>query len=452
MIIDNQDQLELLFSTCEKSDIFIIPVFLDDYNHLKNNAISTLYFYCISSKTEFLLPIDHHDKIIENISLESIQEFLKNNKNKIFCISKKDLLYFFSGVDFIDFNLMLYLEHHKTIKENSLFESINHFYEHIFGRINKSNYLVPILKHLEYCQTIKNLFLSYPSIEINKSLVYYNDIAIPILYHIESNGLFYDKELFKTFLPSKTNQLKFDYLYSQYSLLTTTGRPTNKFGGINFSALNKKSGIRQIFISRFNENGSLIEFDFDAYHLQIIANEIGYEFPKNINLHTYLGRQYFGKDELTDEEYKQSKEISFRLLYGGIDKEFEKIDFFAKVNSYINIFYNDLKDNGFVYSSLFKRKFSKESIENFDKYKAWNYFIQLLETENSIYLMYRLLQQIKEMQSKLILYTYDSFLFDVLNSEKDELIKIIKKTLETHNFHLKVKEGKNYNDLILFAK
>lgn len=448
MIIDYQDQLELFFEQIKNSDIFIVPVFLDDYNHLKINAISSLYVYCIDSKKEFLLPLDHHDKIIKNISIEYIRECFKNLTTKIFCIFKKDLLYFFYNVNLVDVNLKLYLETSQIIKTNNLSDFVNCFYEHVFGRMNKSNYFIPILKHLEYCQSVKNLFIDKFTFETDKAFICYNDIAIPILYHIESNGLFYNKELFKNLFPNKTKQLKSDYLYSQYNLFTSTGRPSNKFGGINFSALNKKSGVRELFISRFNENGSLIEFDFDAYHLQIIANEIEYKFPKEINIHTYLGQQYFGKNKLTEDEYKQSKEISFRLLYGGIDKDFEKIEFFAKVNEFINKFYFDLKNKGFIYTSIFKRKFKKEHIENFDKYKAWNYFIQLLETENSIYLMYKLLQKIKDFESKLILYTYDSFLFDVLDSEKDELIKNIKETLETHNFHLKIKEGKNYHILL----
>ena len=33
--------------------------------------------------------------------------------------------------------------------------------------------------------------------------------------------------------------------YSEYNLFTSTGRPSNRFGGINFAALNKKDGSRE---------------------------------------------------------------------------------------------------------------------------------------------------------------------------------------------------------------
>ena len=42
-----------------------------------------------------------------------------------------------------------------------------------------------------------------------------------------------------------------------------------------------------------------------------------------------------GKDTISDQEYADSKKITFRLLYGGIDKDFEKIPFFGKTKSYI---------------------------------------------------------------------------------------------------------------------
>ena len=37
---------------------------------------------------------------------------------------------------------------------------------------------------------------------------------------------------------------------------------------------------------------------------------------------------------ISKEEYEQSKQISFRLLYGGVDKDFAKIPFFGKVKEF----------------------------------------------------------------------------------------------------------------------
>ena len=119
-----------------------------------------------------------------------------------------------------------------------------------------------------------------------------------------------------------------DRVYSQYNYHTTTGRPSNAFGGFNFAAMSKEDGTRAAFCSRF-ERGALVEMDFDSYHVRLIATVIGYELPES-SIHDYLGRFYFDTTELTEEQRAESKAITFRLLYGGIDAEFLSIHFLNK--------------------------------------------------------------------------------------------------------------------------
>ena len=101
-------------------------------------------------------------------------------------------------------------------------------------------------------------------------------------------------------------------LYNHYNLYTSTGRPSNKHGGVNYAALNKEDGSRESFVSRF-EQGMLLEFDYDAYHVRLIADIIDYNLP-NGSIHEYFGKQYFGNDKLTKDQYEESKKITFRLL------------------------------------------------------------------------------------------------------------------------------------------
>ena len=134
--------------------------------------------------------------------------------------------------------------------------------------------------------------------------------------------------------------------YTEYNIYTTTGRPSNKFGGVNYAALNKEDGSRESFVSRF-ERGMLLDMDFDAYHPRLIADIIGYDLPDE-SVHEYFAKQYFGKQEISAEEYEQSKKITFRLLYGGIDKDFEKIPFFCKTKKYIYKLWNEFKKQGYI--------------------------------------------------------------------------------------------------------
>ena len=84
------------------------------------------------------------------------------------------------------------------------------------------------------------------------------------------------------------------------------------------------SGFSSDSLGNFN-TGS-VEMDFDSYHIRLIAKLIGYNLPET-SIHDYLGKFYFGVDELTDAQRDESKAITFRLLYGGIDKEFLSIPF-----------------------------------------------------------------------------------------------------------------------------
>ena len=103
------------------------------------------------------------------------------------------------------------------------------------------------------------------------------------------------------------------YEYTQYNLLTSTGRPSNSFGGINYAALNKKDWSRERFVSRFKDEGMLVEYDFDSYHLRLVGNKIGYDLPKE-SVHKYFAQQY-------NTNYEDSKKLSFKYLYGGITDE-----------------------------------------------------------------------------------------------------------------------------------
>ena len=69
----------------------------------------------------------------------------------------------------------------------------------------------------------------------------------------------------------------------------------------------------------------LIEIDFDAYHLRLISDLVDYDFGKD-SVHEHLAEHY-------ECSYEESKQRTFKLLYGGIDKQTrEKVPFFDKVH------------------------------------------------------------------------------------------------------------------------
>ena len=76
--------------------------------------------------------------------------------------------------------------------------------------------------------------------------------------------------------------------------------------------------------------------------------------------------------------------------------------------------------------------------------KLFNYTIQLMETENNMKVLSELIPNIQDYKSKLILYSYDSFLFDFNMEDGLDYIKKVKEILEQKDkFPVKVSWGLN---------
>ena len=100
-------------------------------------------------------------------------------------------------------------------------------------------------------------------------------------------------------------------------------------------------------------------------------------------------------------------------------------------------------NSGELQTLLFNRKVKFP--KNIDKTKLFNYMLQNFETEFCSVLIDKLLALLKDKQSKLILYVYDSFLFDIHITEANTLLPQIKNTFKSipHT----IKYGRNYWDL-----
>jgi len=173
--------------------------------------------------------------------------------------------------------------------------------------------IAPLMKWSEYLKSFISKFnLPTPS----KSWI--DDTMIPLLSDIERFGVRVDGKKFIDRYPQATKHLKDNILYTEYNPYTITSRPSNRFGGINFSALNKKDGTREVFIPK--ENHIFLQMDFDAYHPRIIGKLTNYDLPKT-SVHQWLAEQY-------GCSYEESKGITFQLLYGGIPDEFDEIPYY----------------------------------------------------------------------------------------------------------------------------
>jgi len=186
--------------------------------------------------------------------------------------------------------------------------------------------------------------------------------------------------------------------------------------------------------------------DYSAYHPHLVAKLINYNLPSNA--YEYLGRYYYGKEQLTSEEIKTAKNVTFQCMYGNIPDELLEIPYYKKMKEYIDHRWDFFNRYQYVETPIFKRQITTNHIYEPNPNKLFNYILQASETEFGIQSLASVNQYLNNKQTKAILYTYDSILFDVCLEEK-ECFGQIKTLMENGKFPTKSYMGVNYNDMKL---
>jgi hypothetical protein len=159
---------------------------------------------------------------------------------------------------------------------------------------------------------------------------------------------------------------------------------------------------------------------------------IGFEFPKDRNTYEYLG-------EILGVSQQEAKELTFKQLYGGVWSEYQSKPFFEKVLAYTD----DMWDT-FQYGKRFVTE-NKIFIPDSDitKNKLFNYVVQSKETSTNVELLMLVFSLLEGKKTKLVLYTYDAFLFDYSNEDKG----LIQEIINILGYPVNVKQGKTYHGL-----
>ena len=416
MIVENKKQLEEFLKFYNSEDSILVPITQDSNKHPVSDELSLLYVKLFNGN-EFILPFNHSETL--NIEIPNLE-----SNTKKYTYDRKKLNHFIKLNDVIDINLLHYLATSIPLYIDDIDTKAHHFFNMRYYKRNNINNIIPVLKHLEKCREIASILKD--TIEKYEAYVNlsYNNEVLDNLSYIESNGL----------------QTVDGIVHSEYNIYTSTGRPSNRFGGTNFAALNKTDGSRKPFVSRF-KNGVLVEMDFDGYHLRLIADKIGYKFPEG-SVHEYMAK-FYGCD------YNESKKRSFKYLYGHIPIDVVQINpFFSKVHDFIKNLWSEYKSKEFIVSDIYNRRIYKKNLSDMNANKLFNYTIQLMETENNMKVLSKLIPEIKDDRSKLILYSYDSFLLDFNMEDSLTYLSKVKKILEQNDkFPVKVSWGLNYHEM-----
>jgi hypothetical protein len=418
-------------------DLLVIPILSDQDRHYTQNRISSIYIHDLETEIEYL--IGFHSVDMVSVSPDVVYDILRD-KN-LFLYNRR----YFTPVGLAGMDVDLYTWYHtnspiEILRNNT---SIFSIYRRMYSDIINTNDVIPIMRLLYYFRDIRDQFISYTwGRDIPKGLIFYNNVYLESLIRIETSGIGVDQTKFQ----EKYNRETSPIIYTEYRPYTMTGRPNSKFDRINFNSLSKSDGSREMIVSRF-EDGRLIEFDYDSYHVRLIAGIIGYDLPDG-NIHTYFAEQYFDTKYVTDEMYEKSKRITFRQLYGDFDSDYQHIEFFKKTADYVDGVWDTYVANGYFESPISKRKFLAEWFTDMNKSKIFNYIIQAYESELNAMVLEKILEYLYTRNSKIIMYTYDAVLLDYDRKDGTTMVSDIAEIMQMFGHPVRLKVGINYNDLI----
>jgi hypothetical protein len=442
-IIRGETQLREFIERWKVEDSFVEYVLADSERHPMNTSLSLILVKFIEHGDVFVIPINHNEAV--NVPIESLLLLRNDNTSTKFVINKKKIKQSFDLVgSVVDISLSKYLMDGSLIDSDiCLTESHNHINRIHNGKPNL-NTAIPILKWVEWFEALFIGVKAYFVGDVNK---FYNTKFIQTISDIEQNGMFVDPSLF-TGNPKDISSR--GLVFTEYNPFTSTGRPSNRFGGVNFSALPKADGTRSAYTSRFGDAGELVMFDYASYHPHLVAHLIKFPLP-DVDIYQWLGMQYLEVETLTAEELAFAKTETFRQFYGGIDvKLSQRVPYLRKIDMFVNRLWDFGSVKGYIPSPISGRRIYLDLITDITKQKLFNYLLQLYETEMNILVMSRVNSILKPLRSKLILYTYDAFLFDV-NMEENlnhELItRILTELNPTKKFPLRTYVGETYDNM-----
>jgi hypothetical protein len=421
-IIENKEQLETFYLN-EYKEVFVEIIPFHNNIHPILNDVSLIYIRPLSETKGYIICVDHS----ETLSIgETYIKRLFQQLETIYVRDKKSFLYYFQLNKVIDISSIKYVETPKT----PIFDL---FYRQ---HPNKTdiNKIIPIVKHYEVCENIYNQLKEVLEAPKPEYVKFYNKGALAF-FGIEKNGIKINTDIFYKYYEPNNDiySIQNNIIYTQYNLNTTTRRPSNAYNGINFAALNKDNHSRASFIPRNNE---FLEIDISAYHPTLAGHIIDYTFD-NPDIHSEFAKMY-------GVSYSEAKELTFKQLYGGIFEEYKHLEFFQKVQSYIDKQWELFNNQGYIDTPVSNYRFEKSKLDKMNPQKLFNYILQNLETSINIQILLKIHKILLNKYSKVVLYTYDSFLIDYDEDEEDVLNQL-KTIFNEMNLSIKINRGKDYD-------
>jgi len=417
-LVENEEQLNVLINSgYKKAFIEVIPY--NDTIHPVQNHVSLVYIRPINASKGFMVCVTHSESL--NALNTRVNELI-DKFEVLYCRDKKETLHYFPNKTLYDITPPPHTYIRPTTQTHDLY-----YRQHKDNP--ELNLIIPIVKHYELCENIFKDLKANINIEKTKYDEFFNSRVSVVFNAIERSGLRIHNETFSEYFHAVDGE----YVNTQFNLKTTTTRPSNKFNNVNYAALNKENGCRKSFIPR---NNRFVEIDISAYHPSLSARLIGYDFS-DIDIHAHFASLY-GVD------YKKSKELTFKQLYGGVFDNYKDLEFFQKIEKYVGELWSRFQSDGFVECKVSGYRYKKENLDNMNPQKLFNYILQNLETSINVLILWDILCILRKYKTQLVLYTYDSFLLDV-DDEETGVLEEVREVFKKYKLNIKEIEGYDYN-------
>lgn len=431
-IVESEIQLEELRKQVSGSSIYseIIP---GRYTDNPNIGLTAVYIAVLGDSDGYIVPINHNDGL--NVDSEDVKGILEKT-SQIYCRSKKSFLNYYELGNVVDISMMNTIKYGKDLDYPIEPEVIIWYYRN-YKNVDDINTIIPLVKLYEKCNRNYKKFLKVKDdlLEVinYKCWNFYNELYIETLRELDKSKIKIDNNEISKLYPNSNVETK-GYINSKYNINNKTSRPTNSIYNINLVAIPKKYEYRSAF-KPFNDY--FIDMDYDSYHLRIIAGLIGYKF-KEESAHKELAHNYYGDNNIGKKEYNEMKRVTFKNIYGGIQKEVKEMEFFKKLSDYIDNLWESFITRGVVHDPISNKPFTSD-LDNFDKMNLFNYYIQSIETSINIVVLNNMIEYLKSKKSKIALYVYDSILIDFSLEDGKETLYKIKGIMEDSGFPVKWK-------------
>ena len=439
-MIETWDQFTVFFDASKNDDLLLHVVPMHDGFHSAVNSPCLLFIRNLTKKRTYYYAFDHPDvKTPRPVDHSAIVTALSACKGIKWAVDKKSFQHLVPVQGLLDVGFAAYVRENKVF-ELSDFETTAHTLvrRNFSGRPGYGKF-IPLMKHLEsFAELTETCEKIIKKAEIDDAMKAFNQFIIDPLCETEQQGLQIDPEQVDEHFGDIF--VKSGKVYTQYFFYTATGRPSNRFGGVNYAALNKEDGSRKAFVSRFGKNGKLVLIDYSTFHPRIL----------DVDIYEYLAKLYFGKKVVDESDVKEAKQITFRQFFGGVEEKYSHIKYLAHMKDFIDTNWRHFNQHGYVLTPFFKRKITDKHIGEPKPATVFNYIMQASEGEISIPVLGQVNEFLRGKQTKAVLYTYDSILFDCCLDDGPILLPIKDIMCLDGKFPMKFYVGDNYHDMELW--